>query len=177
MAPQVASALIAAVVSFLGVIVSVFSARWTITAAREKLRADAQALQQNLLKEVLAKRMAAYAAVWKVIITYDLNRGYEGKQADHKWITEFLHELNECNSDHGAFFSQSVYEHFHEYRACLVDIAQNSREGEMIPPKDVLRLNALLLGEGRPGFSTVLKDDLGSYLRIGLQVGEPPKDL
>jgi hypothetical protein len=172
--PQVASAIIAAVVSFVGVIVSVFSARWTIMAAREKLRSDAQALQQNLLKEVLAKRMAAYAAVWKVIITYDLNWSLEGKQADHPWITEFLHELNECNSDHGVFFSESVYTHFNEYRACLVEIAQRSKEGETIPPRDVLRLTALLRGEGRPGLSTVLKDDLGSYIWNIMQAGKPP---
>ncbi|HEV2962488.1 MAG TPA: hypothetical protein VG649_11725 [Candidatus Angelobacter sp.] len=95
---QITAALIAAFVSFLGVVVAIASARWTIISAREKLLADAQALQQNLLKDVLAKRMEAYAALWKIIITYDLNWLLEGKQLDGNWSVEFLRELNACNA-------------------------------------------------------------------------------
>ncbi|MGA2168844.1 MAG: hypothetical protein ABSG62_11575 [Terracidiphilus sp.] len=175
--PQILSALIAAFVSVLGVIVAVVSARWSIMSAREKVRADTQALRQNLLKDVLAKRMAAYAALWRVFITYDLNWMLEGKKPDQNWVAEFLHELNECNADHGVFFSQSVYLRFVEYRACLADIAQRSRNGEEISLRDVDRLVALAAGtDGKPGLATALKDDLGSYVRIHLQAGASPED-
>jgi hypothetical protein len=196
MNPQVTAALVAGLVSLLGVVAAVASARWTNKAARqrlladatlarerlfaeaklarEKLLADAEALRQNLLRDVLAKRMAAYAAIWKVVITYDLNWVLEGKRLDGSWSVEFLRELNVCNADRGAFFSEFVYKHFAEYRACLANIANGSRRGEEVSAQDVQRLNDLVLGTAqKPGLATALKDDLGSYLQNILKVGAP----
>jgi hypothetical protein len=173
MQPQVIAAIIAAAVSVLGVAVSVLSAQWAIRSAREKLLADAEALRQNLLKDVLAKRMAAYAAVWKIIITYDLNWKLEGKHADAQWSMVFLRELNACNAEHGVFFSESVYTRLVEYRACLVGIAERARASGEVSEDDLQRLATLSAGKpNTPGLATALKDDLGSYIRIHLQVGK-----
>jgi hypothetical protein len=177
MNPLVTAALISAGVSLLGVFGATASARWTIASAREKLLADAQALRQNLLKEILARRMEAYSALWKVLITYDLNWRLEGKTLDGDWSAAFLRKLNTCNAEHGVFFSESVYKPFVEYRACLVDIVERSRKTQEISEQEVQRLATLSTGTaGRPGLATALKDDLGSYVRIDLQLGASPTD-
>jgi len=171
MPPQIVAALIAALVSILGVAISIASARWSVVSARERILAEAAALQQNLLKDVLAKRMEAYAALWKVMITYDLNWLLERKQLDRSWAAEFLRELNVCNAEHGVFFSQPVYERFVEYRACLAGIVEGSRISGEISMPEVERLANLAKGtNGHPGLATALKNDLGSYVRINLQV-------
>jgi hypothetical protein len=122
--------------------------------------------------------MAAYAAMWKVLITYDLNWALEGKQPDRNWVAIFLRELNECNAEHGVFFSESVYIRFVEYRLCLANIAQRSREGGEVSQEDINRLADLAKGtDETPGLATALKDDLGSYVRIHLQAGASPEDL
>lgn len=119
--------------------------------------------------------MAAYAAVWKVLITYDLNWQLEGKEPDKQWSADFLRELNACNAEHGVFFSQAVYARFVEYRGCLVGIAERARSSGQVSLDDVQRLATLAAGSpDSPGLATALKDDLGSYIRIHLQVGTSP---
>src|SRR5262245_57552134 len=105
------SALIAAAVSAAGVIVALLSARWQlrgkilelelkkdeIAKVGARLQAEAEALRQTLLRDVLGRRMNAYAALWKVFITYERNWLVERKTFDRAWADEFLLALNVCN--------------------------------------------------------------------------------
>jgi len=177
MHPQIIAALIAGVVSLIGGLVTIAVARWTLASARNKLLADIQALRQDLFKEVLGKRMNAYAALWNTIITFDLNWLLEGKSVDAKWSSAFLRELNSCNAEHGVFFSQSVYEHFVKYRRCLVEIDTRARAGQSITHEDLGKLEQLSAGANhQPGLATALKDDLGSYISHNLRFGTTPGD-
>jgi hypothetical protein len=165
MQPPVVAAIIAGAVSLVAAVVSVFSARWTLASARERLRAEEDALRQNVLTEVLDRRMNAYAALWSVMISHGLNWRLEGKPVDASWADGFLEDLNACNAAHGAFFSQAVYEKFFAYRSCLLEIRRRAGSGEPLGERDLLVLEAIASGvDGQPGLGTVIKDDLGSYV-------------
>ena len=171
MESPVAAALIASVVSALGVLVSLASARWQLLENQRKLKADYEVMRQTMLGDVLARRMDAYAALWRVLVTYDLNWRLEGERQDAEWAVQFLRALNECNAQHGVFFSQPVYEAFGAYRACLADIRTKMHASTDLQPGDLERLIVLATGtKGKLGLATAMKDDLGSYISPGLRL-------
>jgi hypothetical protein len=168
--PLVTGALVAAIVSILGVLVSLLSSRWQLRAALQKLDLDFESLRQSQLREILTKRMAAYPALWSIMLTYDLNWQIEGKELDKEWAREFLAKLNKCNADYGVFFSQPVYSKFFEFREAVIAI-----EGKLSKDEDVTQeikaLGRIAAGEGSsPGLGTLLKDDLGSYASTVFQL-------
>jgi hypothetical protein len=186
MEAPVISALIAGAVSLVGVGVAVYSARHQLLTRmselelkREelenlsrKLAAEAEALRQNLLRDILTKRMLAYAALWKVFITYERNWLLEQKDFDLKWANSFLRDLNACNAEHGVFFSQRVYVPFFEYRKRLLNLVAHLKGGSSVGPTEIDSLIEIST-RGLPGemaaLGTALKDDLGSYMKIAIQ--------
>jgi hypothetical protein len=150
-------ALVAAIVSVLGVLISLLSSRWQLRHAFESLR-------QGHLKEILTKRMDAYPALWSVMLTYDLNWQIEGRTLDKEWAREFLLEINKCNAEYGVFFSERVYEEFHEFRETVIKIETKLSKAEDIT-QDVSALGTIALRLG-----TRLKDDLGSYASTVFQL-------
>jgi hypothetical protein len=185
MSPQETAALAAVTISAIGVTVTFLSSRWQFAQkAKElelkqaeldkvgiKLQAEAFSLQQNFMKDVIARRMNAYAAVWRVIIEFGLNWKIEGKSIDNDWATEFLLALNKCNAEHGVFFSEDVYRSFFAYREVLIDIVKRTREGGEVSEAEVDVLTVIST-KGLPGMKSLagaLKDDLGSYLALAIR--------
>lgn len=185
METPVVSALIAAAVSLVGVAVSLYSTnrqiktkdaelnlkRQELDAVGAKLQAEADALRQNLMRDILAKRMLAYAALWKVFISYERNWVLEQKAFDLSWAETFLRELNACNAEHGVFFSQQVYDPFYEFRDRLLLILAHLRSGNEVGQDEINSLfEVSSIGlNGNMALSTAMKDDLGSYMRVAIQ--------
>ena len=186
MEASIISALIAGVVSLVGVRVALYSSKHQLQTrlselelkreelenVSRKLAAEADALRQNLLRDILAKRMLAYAELWKVFITYERNWLLEQKDFDLKWANSFLRELNECNAEHGVFFSERVYVPFFEYRRRLLNLVARLQGGSSVGPTEIDSLIEIS-SRGLPGemaaLGTALKDDLGSYMKIAIQ--------
>src|SRR5262245_26378296 len=120
MEPSVTAALIAAVVSSIGAFDAYISAQWQLQGKiaevevkkqevekiGARLQAEAEALRQTLMRDVLAKRMLAYAALWRLLMTYERNRLVDEKPFDQEWAAEYLAAINACNAEHGVFFSE-----------------------------------------------------------------------
>jgi hypothetical protein len=136
-----------------------------------KLQAEAEALRQTLMRDVLAKRMAAYAELWRVFITYERNWLLEQKSFDQQWASAFLLELNLCNANHGVFFSEEVYKPFFEYRERLLRLVAKTKSGNAISQDDIAGLMEVsTLGTpGKKSLGGAMKDDLGSYTRLVIQ--------
>jgi hypothetical protein len=187
MDPPVIAALIAAVVSSIGAAVAYLSARWQLQGKLAeievkkqevekvgvKLQAEAEALRQSLMRDVLAKRMLAYAALWKLLMTYERNRLVEETPFDHEWAADYLAAINACNAEHGVFFSETVYKAFFEYRKRLAEILKSARGGHAVTPADVDRLVEISTTGVGPlrSLAGAMKDDLGSYTRVVIQAG------
>jgi hypothetical protein len=130
----------------------------------DKLRAEAEQLQQTVMRDVLASRMKAYAALWRVMITYERNWVLEGKQLDAKWAGEFLVTFNACNAEHGVYFSEAVYTPFFRYRDELTALVARTKAGETLAAKDLSGL--VMVSSSMPGnLAAAMKNDLGSYIR------------
>ncbi|CAB1084386.1 hypothetical protein D1AOALGA4SA_11911 [Olavius algarvensis Delta 1 endosymbiont] len=183
--PQVLTAIIAGVVSAIGAVLALLGARWQLrgkmleldlkkaelekTGAR--LEAEAEALRQTIMRDVLVERMAAYAALWQVFITYERNWLYEHKIFDEKWASDFLHAVNSCNADHGVFFSQAVYRPFFEYRRRLLELVAKVKDGNPISNADINNLMEIsTIGTTElKSMAGAMKDELGSYMRVAIQ--------
>ena len=186
---SVLSALIAAVVSTLGVGVALYSSKHQLATKlseldlkreelenfSKKLTAETDALRQNLMRDILAKRMIAYGALWKVYITYERNWLLEKKAFDVHWAETFVRELNVCNAEHGVFFSQQVYTPFFEFRKRLLGILS----GLLAEPagalasqsaiESLIEVSSLGVKDEMLALGTAMKDDLGSYMRVAIQ--------
>lgn len=183
--PQVLAAIIAAFVSALAAVLTFVAAKWQLRGklleldlkrnelekVGAKLQADAEALRQTLMRDVLGKRMAAYAELWRVFITYERNWLLEQKVFDEKWALAFLLALNECNANHGVFFSEEVYRPFFEYRSRLLGLVEKAKARELISQDDIARLMEVSTRgtAGMKSLATAMKDDLGSYTRVVIQ--------
>ena len=186
MEAPVISALIAGAVSLVGVLLAFYSSKHQVVTklselelrrkelenVSKKLIAEADALRQNLMRDILAKRMLAYAALWEVFITYERNWLLEQKEFDLKWANMFLRDLNTCNAKHGVFFSQQVYVPFFEYRKRLLNLVARLQAGTSVGPVEIDSLIEIST-RGLPGqmaaLGTALKDDLGSYMKVAIQ--------
>ena len=96
MSYEIQTGLIAGAVSWVGAGVSILVTRIQANNERRKLRYEIESVRQRLQREVLARRLAAYAALWKVMITHDLNWVLEGRPLGREWADSFLKALNEC---------------------------------------------------------------------------------
>jgi hypothetical protein len=165
--PRIIAAIVStAVAAVVGVITAVLTVRW-------QYRAKLIELEQTQLKEVLLRRLDAYARLWQLLLSYGRNWEIEGKQRDAGWAKEFLQRLNACNAEWGVFFSQAVYEKFHEYRTALTAIESKLAAGNTVPEAEFHRLTAISTGNDRVlGLGTQLKADLGSYRSMALR-GQP----
>lgn len=144
-----------------------------IANASEKLAAESRALTQMLQKEVLSKRIEAYAALWRICITHENDWTANGRTYDLNWVNEYLAELRNWNAGHGAFLSQMVYDPFVRYREKLQEIRKAMLNSEQ--SADVLIYDLLILSHqgdetGRPGLYAAIKNDLGAYQRFALRL-------
>lgn len=179
------AAIIAAAVSALAAALTLLAARWQtrsrmleldlkkseLEKAGAKLEAEVEALRQTVMRDVLEKRMAAYAELWRVFITHERNWLLEEKAFDKQWALDFLAALNACNADHGVFFSEEVYRPFFEYRSRLLGLVAKAKAGQAISPDDIGSLTEISTrGTGEmKSLAAAMKDDLGSYTRLVIQ--------
>jgi hypothetical protein len=137
------------------------------------LTIDADAIKQAMMRDVLAKRLVAYGALWNVIITYDLNWKLEHKTHDMQWIERFAIEINACNAEHGAYFSEQVYKSFFAFRQGVIRILLDARATGNISATELERLDQIAaIGDQTSGtlsLGTAIKNDLGSYMKVAIQ--------
>lgn len=103
-------------------------------------------------------------------LAHTINWNIEGKPHDTDWVSGFLSEINQCNAEIGVYFSQPVYEKFHELRTTLVQLEKKSKSGSEITQQDVDDVSDIFKGQDQtPGLATHLKNDLGSYRYAAIQ--------
>jgi hypothetical protein len=157
--PRVVAALVAGIVSF---VVGVFS----YVSNRAGVRHE---VQQTQFKDVLVKRVELYPKLWRIHIRYETNWTLEGRPKNREWAQQYVAELNEFNLEGGLFFSQGLYSKFHELRSALYRaILETERNGIVREPL-AEQIRTIVYGNGGPGLSTYIKDDLGSYRSVTLQ--------
>jgi hypothetical protein len=127
-------------------------------------------VQQNQFAEILKKRIEVYPQLWRIHILYETNWNLDRKPKTGAWAREYRDALNELNLSTGVFFSQALYEKFHDLRNELDIAAHSTSPDEQVANERVERIRAIVYGGGgQPGLSTIEKDDLGSYRPIELQ--------
>jgi hypothetical protein len=155
--PTLLAGLIAAAISLIGLAASLLTTRW-------QLRSKLSELEQTQLEDVLKERMKAYPKLWSTLQTNITNWNIEKKERDSKWATDFLAALNACSAEYGVFFSQNVYASFYELRTALIKIVDEfAQDPGSVSEQDLDSLVWIWLGKDKPGLSTRLKADLGSY--------------
>jgi hypothetical protein len=157
--PTIAAALVAGVVSVIVGLISYFSNR---SAVRHEVH-------QAQFKDILARRIELYPKLWRIHIYYETNWVLEGKPKTREWAEEYVAALNEFNLEGGLFFSQSLYGKFHELRSRLYEAIQTTQPTGNVDETLTKAIRNVVYGNGGPGLSTHLKDDLGSYRVITLQ--------
>jgi len=171
--PTVLAAVIAASVSLLGVLVSFAGARWQLTAALRKVEVDMLALRQNLLRDVMGKRMEAYQKLWSLLQANVSDRITMGKAPDLGWLEDFFSKVTACHADYGVFFSERVYVKLLAIRQTLFELRDAAAHGVSITPDDMRQMDLLWSGEKAtrtPGLATLIKEDLGSYEETAFRV-------
>ncbi len=153
---KLAAAIVAALVSILGSVLTLLAAHWQV---RSKL----SELEQGHLKEVLDGRMKAYPELWRILQARVSNWRMEGKRATGDWAATLYADLNACHANYGVFFSEPVYEAFREVRETTRKLATTYGPHEDVPAEAVRELDEIWSGREKPGLATELKDDLGSY--------------
>jgi hypothetical protein len=199
--PAVVAALIAAVVSAVGLLVSLEVGRRTIDtqvklksqelqaqadlklkeleSLAAKLRVEQEGLRQAQLTEILKKRIETYPALYEILAVYGRNWEIEGKRHDHAWARAFLRVLIENNAKNGAFFSQTVYDHYSELRTALEHLTKDLASGRQATREEVdalyeiIRGVTLPSGERAAGLGTYIKDELGSYITTVVSAAHP----
>lgn len=182
----VISAIIAAVVATLGVIASVISARRSLNiqakdlelkakeldATAQKLAGDLESVRQSQFAETLRKRADYYPKLWSAIRAYTTNWDDNHKPKDSVWVKDFLAALNQVDTEGGVFFSQAVYERFHELQLFLFTLKERLSESDnkVVGLSDLGHIDSIFRGRpGSPGLAAFLKDDLGSYRDLSIQ--------
>jgi len=160
----VTAAVVAAIAALAGVpLAGLLSHRSAMTTVRREV-------QQNQFAEILKKRIEVYPQLWHIHIFYETNWDLDQKPKTGAWAEEYRDALKELNLSIGVFFSQALYEKFYELRQELDAAARSTSADELVTQDCVERIRAIVYGGGgRPGLSTIEKDDLGSYRSIELQ--------
>ena len=157
--PTITAALVAGLVSLIGGLISWFSSR---SIARHEVR-------QAQFKDILARRIELYPKLWRIHIHYETNWALEGRVKTREWARQYVDALNEFNLEGGLFFSESLYGKFFELRAKLYEAIATTKPRRTVNEKLALEIRSIVYGNGGPGLSTFLKDDLGSYQLASLQ--------
>lgn len=175
---SIIAALISGFIALLGLIASFVISRSQIklqseeialkqqefSTATKRLESELEMLRQTQFVEILRKRIEVYPRLWSTVLKYTINWSIEKKDRDYLWAKSFLLDLNLVNNEVGIFFSQSVYETFHELRMTLIEIEDKLALNETVTPSLLERPNHIFAGDGyKKGLATFLKDDLGSY--------------
>ncbi len=175
--------IISGVVALIGVIVSVITTRWSIKLntreidikAKEldttlkKLEAEFEAIRQSQFSETLRKRSEYYPKLWGCIREFTTNWDSD-KPKDSRWVKTFLSALNKVDAEGGVFFSEAVYEKFHELQYALYNLEVIHPPAKKISLDDLEKIDRIFRGgNGKIGLATYLKDDLGSYRDISIQ--------
>lgn len=178
-------AIISSTVAILGVLVSVFTSRWTIKlhsrelniktreleATSKKMLSDIEAVKQSQLNETIKKRSEFYPKLWSAIREYTTNWD-DTQPRDLVWVKDFLASLNKVDTEGGVFFSQAVYEKFHELQLFLFKLKEQllSSNQEKVGLSDLDFIDAIFRGRpGNLGMAAYLKDDLGNYQDLSIQ--------
>jgi hypothetical protein len=124
------------------------------------------------MASILAKRIDIYPKLWSIHIRYETNWTFDKKPKDVEWARQYLSELREFNNEYGLFFSENLYKKFGELRGYLMEAIENTKDGGVIDTALTLKIRLSVYGESekKPGLSTILKDDLGSYRATALQI-------
>ncbi|MFF2410921.1 hypothetical protein [Streptomyces sp. NPDC058092] len=151
----VSVALIAAVVSILG----------TLLTVRATTRTNRNSVVQTQIQEILKKRIELYPQIWKTCIRYEVNWEFTNQDKTREWAERYAQELNEFNLECGVFFSQAVYKKFFDLRELLHQAIDETPPGIKVSRRLVDGIRGSFYGDHvkSPGLSTLLKDDLGSY--------------
>ena len=89
------------------------------------------------------------------------------------WVKNFLVTLNKVDTEGGVFFSQAVYGKFHELQLFLFKLRERllSSNEKIVGLSDLEFIDTIFRGRpGNPGMAALLKDDLGSYRNLSIQV-------
>lgn len=128
-----------------------------------------RAVRQAQFKDILAKRIELYPKLWRITILFETNWTNEGQPKTREWAQQYVDELNAFNLEGGLFFSQDLYTKFGELRHALYAAIEDTVPGAVVDVERTRQLRAIVYGNGKPGLSTFLKDDLGSYLGLVVQ--------
>jgi hypothetical protein len=164
MDPAVIAASVAAVAALAGVpLAGIYSHRSAMATVRREV-------QQTQFAEILKKRIEVYPQLWRVHIHYETNWTLAQKPKTGAWAEEYRDALNDLNLNIGVFFSQALYEKFHDLRQELDSAARSTSSDAVVSDERLKRIRSIVYGtDGQPGLSTIEKDDLGSYRSIELQ--------
>jgi hypothetical protein len=157
--PALTAALVAGIVSVIGGLISYLSSRSTVR----------HEVHQAQFKDILSKRIELYPKLWRIHIYYETNWVYDGKPKTREWAEQYVAALNEFNLEGGLFFSQSLYGKFFELRSKLYEAIHNTQPRGVVHESLAREIRNVVYGNGGPGLSTHLKDDLGSYRLVTLQ--------
>lgn len=157
---EITTVLISAIVSLVIGLLSFLASKWQTE----------KQLQQAQLGKILEKRIEAYPKLWAIHIRHETHWAMENKPKDLKWAESYLAALNDFNVEYGLFFSQALYEKFFELREHLLTAKAQTPKGRTVDPALTQKIRDAVYGrDGKPGLSTILKDDLGSYRGAALQ--------
>jgi hypothetical protein len=130
-------------------------------------------LLQIQFKEIVQKRLEFYPKLWRILVYYETNWTIDGKPKTREWAQEYLDSINEFNLEGGIFFSQAVYEKFALLRHALSQIIEEVPPKGLVSSEDITLVRLIFYGDRAShmsGMSTYLKDDLGSYRVVVLQM-------
>ena len=182
---KLTSAIIAAIISIVGIVINFYFNRKKNTISEKeienrikeieiknieltelgrKIDVDLDNIKQSQLNIVLEKRIIAYQKLWNVTLKYGRNWFIFNKKTDLNWASDFLEQINEVNEEYGVFFSETVYGKFYLYREQLILIYHKLKNGGININTEIDKLSRINIGEGKKiGLSTAMKNDLGSY--------------
>lgn len=137
---------------------------------KKKILIDIDGMKNLLMKDIIVNRIEAYQDMWRIIIIYGINWELKKYEFNREWAKFFFDELNKNNEKYGLFYSQRVYEKFHELRTILFVILEikDSRAADNIAIAKSSDVLLIIRGNYMPGLSTCLKDDLGSYIKLSV---------
>lgn len=161
---KVTAAIIAAVVSLIGAILTLVAARWQI-------RAKLDELTQAQFKDVLAKRIELYPRLWRIVQESTSDWKLAKKPVDCGWARNLMASLIAWHAECGVFLSQRAYEKFAELRARVLLIVENCEKKNAPTSADLDALDDIYSGVSAVpvdnprhySLATWMKNDLGSY--------------
>ena len=129
-----------------------------------ELQKEMTILHQNQLQDILKKRIEVYPYLWEIITVHWQH--FDNNKKDINWCKTFINELKRCNEQYGVYFSQAVYEQYHAFYMELKKIKLELETfGGIIDNTQISTIDLLWYGNEKYGLglASQLKNDLGSY--------------